>query len=125
MHRDMLGDCYDGPYTGMCFLHDRIGGSSSRHKDDASRNIMIPHRFLHGIVDRDTMDFLTPFTRRHTCHDTAPTDLPGIGIHQPDVELALFSRGPLHEDSRLSVPVDHEATSTAFLTTRSIVSSIS
>ncbi len=86
---------------------------------------MVPHGFLNGVVDRDTVDLLTTFSRRYTCHDTPATNLLCIGIHQPDVELALFSRGALHKDTGLLIPVDHAATSTAFLTTRSIVSSIS
>src|SRR5512136_2842757 len=86
---------------------------------------MVPHGFLNGVIHRDTMDLLATFSRRYSCHNTPSTNLLCIGIHQANVELPLFSRGALHKNTGLLITVDHAATSTAFFTTRSIVSSIS
>ena len=125
MDRDVFGDGHDCLDSGVCLLHDRVGSRRCGYEDDTGRNIMVPHRFFHGIIDRDTMDFLTAFPGGHTGDDTSAANLSGIGIHQADMKFSLLPGCALYQDTGHLIPVDHAATSTAFFTTRSMVSSIS
>jgi len=71
------------------------------------------------------MHLLAAFAGRDTRDNALSANLPGIRVHETDMELTLLAGCPLHENSRIFVTVDHAVTSTAFFTTRSIVSSIS
>ena len=86
---------------------------------------MVLHRVLHGVVYRNAVHLLSALSWRYPGNDTPASNRSGVRVHQTDVEFTLLAGGALNQDSRIFIAVNHAVTSTAFFTTRSMVSSIS
>ena len=113
-HRDAFGDADDQIEIGVDSLVDGGSGKGRRHVDDGDARASAFPGFLHGAVDRDTLEALTGLIGIHAGHEAVRTV--GVVAAHTGVERSGLARDALGH--HLCVPADEDAHCAWFLICR-------